>query len=503
MNKRNGLKLIAVVVTGIWLPSMAIAEGQYSSQYSPSIGTVGSLLTPASNALNGAAIGSRYGSSAADSFNDLARKQREKETHDAIYGFQKLLNENQKEVQVRQETQNIQSEIDKNDTQALTLQGILAQTNSDRLAKQQSLLNSWQQFQGAQGINYQDVNTRNLDPICRNGVDFTQFQQLANQLGNDSGPLGVLRTQGAQILSDENEKWKKQKFQDLYKLVQQYEKSADEEPQDSEFQQNVADLAKSGGNFSADSLDKRLKDQQDILAQKKASLKQKRQYLVKEMFTKFLPALASMKKNDQQIAQLANGFANSMEAFRAASYQAAITNAQQLTANCQSNLKHLGNETPAPNTLTNDIYQMVSAVNVAQANNMMAGFSQFNQFTCNDATPNLDALFGSSLQGVISSIRGATRPDVLLNGAMAALNAIGQAQAQVGTALQPAMQDCQRVAVNVNAANNFLKQNRPQVQQMLGQAPAGFGPPQSRIPGSAPRGGSFGFGPRSGGPLTH
>ena len=480
-----GLKFLAGITAIFFvLPSVSHAEyyngGVNASKISSDIGSLESGL-------------SRAQSEGRDSDGQEGIAEVTKERLEEI---EKNLTLSQQEREWRNRNSKWRDSLDKLKT-ANSLPGLIDASIAGRREKQsKNLKNLFASVQatGSQ-INAADLDTSGLESSCQNGVDFSQFKTLNDQMS--SQPFQFMRSEGLKILEESDEEIKQQKIQSLAKMAEHFESLAQQDNFDSARQEQASVLDENNG------LESRLAGLEEDGARLKAGIRAQRQKLVKSVFTDLIPKLSQIQENDGRMAELSAIFADNLEAFRKASYDTAVAQTTQLYRNCEKIADRVGRDNPlAPNTLLNSAYQWLVSYHQGDADffanrQFLAGAQSMAQgMNCRNVTSQMDGLFGSNLQNVIAQLRTAQDPQTLVTGAMSALQAIGGAQAQVGAQIRPLMNQCNKAAKNEKKVKDYIGQLQQSVQQQQQAAQQGSGARGSR--GARGRNG----GSRSN-PLTH
>jgi hypothetical protein len=455
--------------------------GYNPTQISQDIGKAESLLNPASKAL-GSATQSKDGQ-------DLSAGLKE-----AVEKAEKAVTTNQNELKWRKDNEAKREKLDKLKT-ANSIPAILKLNIQQRREEANTQLkNLFGQLntQPQSTVNAADFDMSSLHPQCSEGVDFGQFRSMADQM--NSQPFRYLREQGTLLIQEKDKKAKEDRLKNLAAAAKEFDKLADKDDEE-KGQVSVLDQ-----NLSPEA---RIEGLKEDGARIDKGIKAQRKALVKAMFTDLIPALSQIEENDERLVQIAANFADNLEGFRKASYETAIANAQRLKGNCERMAKELGRDGPfAPGTLLSQAYQKVVEFHQGDANfyantTFAAGMQQMvNDARCPSAVSQIDSAFGGNLQSTIAALRSAKDPNTLIQGAMSTMQAVANAQAQVGPAVKSLGSRCDKVGRNKEKVEKFIQSIQASIQQEQ-QAAQAEGTP--RLQGNRTRGGTSG----AGGAATH
>ncbi len=472
--KTVGFKSVVIAVTGL-VAITSFGKSAYDPySISKDIGRADSILSPASKALGTAVKG--------DSKESASQIQETAEKAAAAIAT------SQKVQKWRKENEGLNKTNDNLKT-ANSLPAILKlniqKRREDANTNLKNLFGQLNQ-QPQSSLNPNDFDMSNLHPQCNDGVDFTQFRSLSDQM--NQAPFKYLREQAQLLIQEKDKKLKEERATSLAAAAKTFDEAADREDEE-KGQKSVID-EKLGEEAQLAGL------KQDKGALQK-SIKSQRKKLVKSLFTDLIPSLAQIEENDGRLAQISANFADSLEGFRKASYETAIANAQHLKSNCERINQEVGRDAPFnPGSLLGKAYQKVVEFHQGDANfyantTFAAGVRQMvNNMKCPSAVPQIDALFGSALQTPIAAMRTAQDPNTLVQGAMTTLQAIANAQAQVGPSVKRLARACDSAGRNKDKVQKFVQSTDQAIQQEQQQlAQSGSGQPGvSRLKGGRSNG---------------
>ncbi len=481
-SKTVGIKRVVIAVAGLVALTSYGRTAYDPQQISTDIGKVENLLNPASKALSSAAKPGEASTDAETLKANIAKAAEKIATSGKVLKW-------------RKDNEALNTQRDGLKT-ANSLPAILKLNIAKRREEQNTALkNIFSQLsqQPQSSMNPADFDMGNLHPQCQDGVDFTGFKSLADQM--NTKPFQDLQEQGRQLISEKDKKAKEDKLANLALAAKEFDKLADKDDEE-KAQKSVLDA-----QLSEEAQLDGLKQDNTLL---KKDIKSLRKSLVKSMFTDLIPELSKIEENDERISQIAVRFADSLEGFRKASYESAIANVQRLKGNCEQISQEVGRDSPfAPGTLLGQAYQKVVEFHQGDANfyantTFAAGVRQMvNNMRCPSATSQVDSLFGGQLQQAIASMRTAKDPQTLLSGAMTTLQSIASAQANVGPAVKRLAQKCDNAGKNKDKVQKFVQSTEQAIQQDQQQlAQAGQGTPRLQSGRGARTGGQQG-------PATH
>ncbi len=340
---------------------------------------------------------------------------------------------------------------------ALAIPSIIqASQTKKREAETRKLKNLFNQLKsGESKLNPQDLDTSELDEACSKGVDFSQFKKISDQMS--SSPFQWLKKNAQELLKKWDEKAKKDMLNSIQKLAAHFDKIASN-PERDEAEEANRSIFDEEMNLNA-----RLERLKQKAAELDSNIVKEGKKLVKTFFTDFMPALMKAKEDDGKLSEIAGKFADNLEEFRKASLEAAIKNTDKLRKNCNKLIDELGADSPfAPNKLLGRSYQWYRHYTKRDERDkhtqqFLAAIVDLSQrLKCKNATKEVDGLFSGTLKKAIDALRAAKDPKTLLEGAMKAMNAIGEAQAGVGKAIKPLKNDCELAAKEAKKAKDFI-----------------------------------------------
>ncbi len=428
--------------------------GDYNSSFSASLPKAESVIGPASAALGAAGKGTKDGIAALEA-----------SLKASFAKTQKNLERNAKETELRQKIEGANATVAKRQSQVLSLNQVQDKALKDQVDANlaaQKLLNGVTQ---AQGTNPNDANVSQLEASCRSGVDFTQAKSLMDSLGTE--PFRYVKENQQQIFDDTDKAAKATKLANVTKLFENIDKFKGQK-NNAEAQQNILkqplDFTK--GDNSVETGLKNLSAVWD--AQKAKDLPDSEAELTKA-FKETIVNLGQLKdnQNDPKFNSLKEFFASNAKGYLKQVRQAFIDGNTQLLANCEKNVDQLGRGNPlGSSSWTNSAYQFAAKINPTFANStLLPMLNQMTQnATCTDESANIQNLLGSNLESSIEAARTSRDPKALIINAMGMLNAIGAAQAQIGTVLQPLMDDCQFAAKQLKKVKDYVGQVQAQSQ---------------------------------------
>lgn len=452
MKKQNSLTgfglSVAVSVTFL-LPKIGVSEyGDYSS----SLNDLSKDTSKVEDVLNsnGALSGSE------ESFQEKIKKSLKKAQ--ALLKTDKL---------VAEEREKVLNWSQKNDQvkNLIALPDVLMQK---ALKSRETDLNSAEGFLSALGkkssnVNPQDFSMNGMPKSCRNGVDFTQFMSLTEQLGSE--PFQYLQGEARNLLEEKSEDLKKKQAQKISDIIKYFKELANKESSDGEIVKLDEEKQKAK---TPKSIEAHLEKLKAINKNKKEENKELKNSVV-DVFGKFIGDLGSLQKNDKRVHQLADEFAKSIENSQRAAMMTAQQNVDQLFTNCESEVKTLKVE------IENFKAQLVSrgwdpAVAEADA---QAQRARAQNMQCTDVTQNVQSLLmgfgtgGSALSDRLTQIRAEKNPTKMLSLAVSTMQDVANIQQQVGQQLRPLMEDCEQAGLG----REGVKQRFAQLQGGQGGAP--------------------------------
>lgn len=460
MNRMNRLVVLAV---GLLIPSVNYAD--LTSDYLGSDASQAKSILPGYTQALGGATGQQSATQAYSDSSDFKR-------------IQEKLKESQEEQEKRDRNANGRKKIDQLN-KTLGLPDILALGIQKKRDEQSARFN--QLFaslrQSAQGIKGSAVDVSDLEQSCREGVDFSEFKKLGDQLGSE--PFKYLD----KILSEKDEKQKKEgkaeKIKTLQKLAARFDEAAERADKDSATALAEEKDTKQSIIKNPYALKQRLLGMDATWDKQKKDIKDLRKQLVKTVFTDLVPKLLAIDDNDKEMAEITANFAKSAGDYLHATRDAALQGAKKLLANCKKNREKLGNGNPlAGGSETAKAYNAVvqkhdgDASFYANGQGFQSELAQASAVSCSSEPLNdIEDLFGGNLETAISAMQSQKKPEVALQNARDLLTAISSAQGQVEDVLQPLKDDCQAAATSVKNVKEFT--------QSLGQ-----GGGQSASPGT-------------------
>lgn len=463
MRSTRRFSLAALMAVSLWVPNVARAEyGGYTGS-SSAIGPIESVLRPAGAALGARGANGQTIDPLTAAVNSIDERLKQASA---------TLERSKEERELRDKVSTWRDKIDQLKATRALPDLVVANAIKQREREAQEGQRFFQQLQSLTPppMNPGDVNTSKLPADCRSGLDFQSLTSTSGQLKN---LVSYVTSNGNDIMEQQQKEAKEQKIKNLQALAAHFDSIA----QQDETQNEIQALAKGDVLAQDNSLKTSIAKLQGTLQQQKKDAGQLRRDLVKDVFAKFIPALAEIRSNDNRVQQLAAFFRDGVENFRVAMQTAVVQGAQQLQQNCQKIATKLGQDGPlSSSSWLNSAYQFAARANPQFANDQL--LPMLNQIAqnaqCTDVTQQVAELFGSQIQAAEQQLSQTRDPKTLLQGAMTTLQALASAQSQVGAMLDPLMQDCQYAADQTRKMQNYVNAVKQQTEQQAsgdGSAP--------------------------------
>ncbi len=466
MKKLNQLKMVAVLVVGTLIPGVAMAE--YGSAPELSTATVSSLLSPTIAEKPGKSVSGAEGLQG--------------EIESRVKEIEKDITTNKEEQKLRNEVGALRDSVDQKKN-LTNIPGILFESKRKEEEKKNKALEGVFAQMNAQpgvGVQQQDIDMSGSEAACSKNVDTQQFKALSDQM--QSEPFSFLKREGGKLLAERSKELKEKGIESFLSLVKKLKENNKKKAASKEdFQPQIEDAfagleGGAGDKFKDEVRLSRLEADKKKLEQAEQTWNDK----LLDSTVDLVKKLKDLNEKKDAVLQVAAQFADNLEQYRRAMHAAAMKADGQLYANCKQIAEQVGRDNPlAPNTRINAAYQMVVAAHNGDANYYANGFlqsvsSEARQHQCRKASPQIDTLLGANMQAQINQVRSATDANTLLQGALATMNGLGNAQMQAGQAFAPAKQSCDRLAKFDKKLESFVSSAQQQVaaqgqQQVPGQ----------------------------------
>ncbi len=449
---------------GLMLMLSATANAEYgalsgynSSVNSPNINT--DVLKPSGLAIGGnaaaaeSALEASLRASLEKTGEIIQRSAEERELRGKVDGAKRTIENKQKSILAIQKAQDdkIKNSIEANKAD-------LARINS---------------IAPAQGNTGSDINTNQMEASCKIDVDFTASNSLSDTMGSQY--VQYLKDESINITQEENKVKKAQRAASVAKLFDSLQKFQDDNKAAEAFAQPIqqrSDLTK-GDNSLATGLNQLKAEWEN---QKSKQLPDINNQLTKTIKDTVLGAVAlDDAANDEDFVKLKTQFSDSVRGQAKIVKTSFRKGGDQLLANCEKNVDQLGRGNPlSASSWTNSAYQFAAKVSPKFANDtllpLLNNFTRPDQTRCTDVSQNIEALFGAPMEAAIEIVRSSRDKKALINNAFALVTTISNAQAQIGTALKPLIDDCGLTARNLKTVKDYVGQVKTQSEQAKADA---------------------------------
>ena len=440
--------------------------GSYNSSFGSDLSKADSLLRPAGTALGGNVAGGNDALEAGLKASlekigaTVKRSEEEFELRKKVEGGKVKAEGRQKSILAIKK-----ADLDKVNA--------IVKANDQDLAR----INSLNQAPGGTGADLQAPK----EISCKSGVDFEKSKSLTDTMG--SQPVQHIKDEMSKLTEEKNKAVKTDRLAKVAKLFDSLEKFKAQNKEAEQFQQPIQqrqDIRGAADSSGAKGL-ALLKAEWDN--QKTKQLPDLDNELTKLVKESALNAV-NLENNatDPEFVKLKAFIADNFRAHARGVKTSFRQGGDTLLANCEANVDIVGRDTVlGANTWSNRAYQFASKISPRFANDtllpMLNDMAKPENTTCTDVSSNIETLFGAPMEQAIAVVQSSRDPKALISNAFAMVNAIANAQSQIGTAMKPLIDDCDRIARNAKKVKDYVGQVKSQSEQVAAANANGGGAP--------------------------